>query len=99
METKHKPATPLPMTNIEKAAAKVEAEIVSGNVLVAYSALDRGDFSVGPYTEAVDRGFRFAVIGNGRTASRQREFRTAKEAAYSFVNTVGSTRAREAAIG
>ena len=56
---------------------------------------------VGPYREAVDRGFRFAVIGDkGRAEAKLgvgREFTTAENAAWGFINRVGSTRANDAA--
>lgn len=81
----------------DKAVARVVDVLARGKILKAYSPLDHEDVTVGPYHEAVDRGNRFAVIG-WRGQSPQRVFRTALEAAHSFVGRVGSTRAREAAI-
>ena len=81
----------------EKAIARVVARLNEGRTLKAYNALDHEDTTIGPYTEAVNRGFHFAVIGwkTGRTSL----FKTAEDAAYLFVVTkVGSTRAREASL-
>jgi len=78
------------------AVSKVLAKLNEGAILSAHNALDHEDTTVGPYTEAVDRGMRFAVIG-WRGKRPQIECRTALEAAQYFVDRVGHTRAREAA--
>jgi hypothetical protein len=92
---------PRKLTRNETAVARVAQLIQAGVVLVAHNALDHEDTSVGPYHEAVDRGYRFAVIGDkGRAEQRcgvSREHTTAENAAWGFVNRVGSTRANDAA--
>ena len=85
------------LTNNDKAAARVEAAIEAGHVLVAYAPLKRCNVSVGTYHEAFDKGVRYAVIGYSG-ADVHRGYKTALDAAYGFVGYVGSTRAREAAI-
>lgn len=80
------------MNNIQKAVTKIQEALKAGRVLRAYNQLDHQETTVGQYIEAVDRGFRFAVIGYGYKAS-QVEFRTIQEAAYSFVCRVGAARA------
>lgn len=80
----------------DSARDAVQAAIENRKVLTAYDSLRGQETTVGPYTEAVDRGFRFAVIGCGR-AGGQSEHRTARDAAERFVDLVGHTRAREAA--
>lgn len=92
---------PRKLSRNETAVARVAQLISAGLVLVAHNALDHEDTSVGPYREAVDRGFRFAVIGDkGRAEAKLgvgREFTTAENAAWGFINRVGSTRANDAA--
>lgn len=87
------------MTNNEKAAQRVASAIAKGRVVKAYNVLHRQETSVGPYHEAVDRGYSFAVFGyGGPHGGFEETFRTATQAAREFVRRVGSTRAREAAI-
>lgn len=78
------------------AVSKVLAKLSTGAILTAHNALDHEDTTVGPYTEAVDRGARYAVIG--WRGKRYSEVRTAREAAEIFVDRVGTTRARESAL-
>ena len=92
---------PRKLTRDEVAAARVAQLIEARVVLVAHNHLAAEDTTVGPYQEAVDRGYRFAVIGDkGRAEQRLgvgREFRTSTDAAAAFVGRVGSTRANDAA--
>lgn len=86
----------------ETAATRVTQLIEAGRVLVAHNARDHEETSVGPYREAVDRGYRFACIGDkgradGLLHRGAREHRTAESAAWTFLERVGSTRANEAA--
>lgn len=77
--------------------SRVVERLNAGRILMAHNALAHEDTTVGPYTEAVDRGFHFAVIGwRGRCPSG--EARTAREAAELFVDRVGTGRAREAVL-
>lgn len=85
------------MTNNQKSILKVEAALQAGKILRAYNALDREETTAGSYTEAVDRGFRFAVIGWAGKCP-QTATTTAYEAAAIFVGRVGCSRAREAAL-
>lgn len=88
------------MNKHERSAAILICKALKHNlILTAYDALSNCDRTCGPYIEAVDRGIRFAVLSHGRNASRttERFVKTAEEAAESFVLSVGSTRAREAA--
>jgi hypothetical protein len=80
----------------DSARAAVEAALKQSRILTAYDHLRHHDTTVGHYTEAVDRGYRFAVIGWGRNGN-QTECRTASQAAETFIELVGTTRAREAA--
>lgn len=92
---------PRKLTRDEVAAARVAQLVKAGAVLVAHNHLDHEDTSIGQYHEAVDRGYRFAVIGDkGRAEQRfgvVREFKTLECAAAAFVGRVGSTRANDAA--
>jgi len=81
----------------ETVVARVIERINAGRVLKAYNALAHEDTTVGPYSEAVDRGNRFAVIG-WRNRWPANEVRTAREAAELFVDRVGTGRAREAVL-
>jgi hypothetical protein len=85
------------MNRNEIAIARVAQVIAAGHVLVAHNALAGEDTTVGPYSEAVDRGIRFACIGvKGRTPDRHTA--TADFAAGCFVmERVGSSRANDAA--
>lgn len=74
------------------AVQKVTDALVAGRMLKAYNVVDHEDTSVGPYTDIVDRGYRFVVTG-WRNRREQVETRTAKEAAISFINRVGDSRA------
>ena len=86
------------MRRDDRAAQIVELVIRHGGIVTAHSPF-RGETTVGPYHEAVDRGKRFAVISYGRfggMSSLQTEYAGALEAASAFVDRVGSTRANEA---
>lgn len=79
-------------TTVARVAQCIEAKIV----LVAHNALDHEDTTVGPYSEAVDRGIRFACLSvKGKAPDRFAA--TAQNAADGFVSRVGTTRANEAA--
>ena len=93
---------PRKLTNHEKAVARIAQLITASKVLVAYNQRDHEETSVGPYTEAVDRGYRFACIGDkgradGLLQRGNREHRSAESAAQVFIERVGSTRAMAAA--
>lgn len=88
---------PRKLTNNEKAAAAVAAALTKGAVVRGYDALGYQLTTVGRYSEAVDRGVRFAVI-SWRTGAELRAH-SALEAAAAFVGRVGSTRALAAARG
>lgn len=55
---------PRKLTRFEVTVARVAQLIEAGKVLVASNVLAREETSVGPYREAVDRGIRFACIGD-----------------------------------
>ena len=84
------------LSHNDKAANRVIEAVKAGQVLKASDVLRRDELTVGAFSEAVDRGARFAIIGwrTGQTTT----FRTLEEAAWTFVAKVGSTRARDAAI-
>jgi hypothetical protein len=87
---------PRKLNRHETAVARVAEFIGTGRVLVAYNALANEDATVGPYSEAVDQGIRFACLSvKGRVSDRHTT--TAEDAAECFVERVGTTRANEAA--
>mgnify|MGYP001563937835 CR=1 FL=1 len=73
------------------AVERVAHVIGKGVILRAYNQLDHETVSVGPYQEAVDRGYRFAVIGK----KAQSEHFFPAHAAQRFVDLCGTTRANE----
>lgn len=81
-------------TRYAKAVGRVAACLERGGIVKAYNALDREETSVGGWREAVDRGNRYAVIGKVRFLSTH----SLVGAAMYFVDLVGTTRARAAAI-
>lgn len=86
----------------DSAVAAVVEKLNQGIILTAHNGLQGGNVTVGPYHAAVDDGMRFGVFGSGRISAYKGEpvhitTRTAEEAAQGFVNSVGHTRAREAA--
>lgn len=87
---------PRKLTRHETTVARVAQIIEAGKVLVASNVLAREETSVGPYREAVDRGIRFACIGDKGRAPERRTYR-AQDAADAFVERVGTTRANDAA--
>lgn len=85
------------ITRNEQATRLVVLMIESGLVLKSFGT--DGDYTVGPYTKAVGPSC-FALFGYGRNVPepyRAREGTTA-EVARAFVNSVGSSRARETAL-
>lgn len=87
---------PRKLSHNDKAALRVALCIERGHVLHSHNALVHEDTTVGPYREAVDRWNRYAVIGV-RGKSPEALFKTPIEAAYVFVERVGSTRANDVA--
>jgi hypothetical protein len=91
-----KPSKPRKLNRHETTVARVAQIISTGRVLVAYNALANEDATVGPYSEAVDKGIRFACLSvKGRRSDCHTQ--TAEDAASVFVQRVGTTRANEAA--
>lgn len=89
-------AKPNKPTRYQITVGRVVACIERGHMLCAYDPLHHEDASVGPYHEAVDRGYRYAVISWKARTSDERTTR-ARDAADHFVSRVGTTRANEAA--
>ena len=80
----------------ENAVARVTQLISLGHVLCASNAVAGEKATVGTFSEAVDRGIRFACISvRGRTS--EQHTKTADDAANIFVSRVGTGRANEAA--
>jgi hypothetical protein len=83
------------LSNHEKAVKRVEDVMLRhARVMVAYSALDRTNVTVGPYRTAVGCSEMYAVTLRGNI----RTFADAENAAAHFVSTVGFTRALGAVI-
>jgi len=83
-------------TRFEITVSRIAQVVADGHVLVAHNALAGEDMTVGPYQEAVDRGVRFACLSvKGRSSDAH--VRTANEAALWFVDSVGTSRANDAA--
>lgn len=90
-----KPKKPKKPNNYQRAVARVAACIERGHVLRASDVVHREDSTVGPYHEAVDRGYRYAVISWKARTEDARTYR-AIDAADHFVSRVGNARANDA---
>lgn len=64
------------LTRAEKATALL-ADVISQGAIV-YVSGSSGDVTVGPYTEAVDRGVRYAVLAASPAVARKLSDRTFK---------------------